>query len=58
MIKHTQTSRRQFADELFELVSPFREIGAYRVKWKTAKIHFFQNISFSLFSEAAARGVL
>ena len=32
MIKHTQTIRRQFADELFERVSPFRDIGAWRVK--------------------------
>ena len=28
MVKHTQTIRRQFAEELFELVWPFRGIGA------------------------------
>ena len=31
MIKHTQTIRRQIADELFECVCPFCEIGAKRV---------------------------
>ena len=30
--KHTQTIRRQFADELFECVWPFCGIGAERVK--------------------------
>ena len=34
MVKHTQTIRRQFADELFEYVWPFCEIGAKRVKRK------------------------
>ena len=28
MVKHTQTIRRQFADELFECVWPFGVIGA------------------------------
>ena len=28
MVKHTQTIRRQFAEELFECVWPFCEIGA------------------------------
>ena len=28
MVKHTQTIRRQFADELIERVSPFCGIGA------------------------------
>ena len=28
MVKHTQTIRRQFADELFVCVWPFCEIGA------------------------------
>ena len=32
MVKHPQTIRRQFADELFESVWPFCKIGAYRVK--------------------------
>ena len=32
MVKHTQTIRRQIADELFECVWPFCEIGAWRVK--------------------------
>ena len=32
MVKHTQTICRQIADELFECVRPFCEIGAERVK--------------------------
>ena len=32
MIKNTQTIRREIADELFEYVWPFCEIGAERVK--------------------------
>ena len=32
MVKHTQTIRRQFADELFECVGPVCEIGAWRFK--------------------------
>ena len=32
MVKHTQTIRRQIADELFEFAWPFCEIGAKRVK--------------------------
>ena len=32
MVKHTQTIRCQIADELFECVWPFCEIGAWRVK--------------------------
>ena len=32
MVKHTQTIRRQFADELFACVWPFSGIGTYRVK--------------------------
>ena len=28
IVKHTQTIRRQFAEELFECVWPFRDIGA------------------------------
>ena len=32
MVKHTQTIRRRFADELFECVWPFCEIGAETVK--------------------------
>ena len=31
MVKHTQTIRRQIADELFECGWPFCEIGAKRV---------------------------
>ena len=37
MVKHTQTIRRQFADELFECVRPFYEIGASRVILNTIK---------------------
>ena len=31
MVKHTQTIRRQIADDLFECVWPFYGIGAKRV---------------------------
>ena len=31
MVKHTQTIRGQFADELFECIWPFCGIGAWRV---------------------------
>ena len=31
MVKHTQTIRRQIADELFERVWPFCGIGAQRL---------------------------
>ena len=31
MVKHTQTIRRQFVEELFEFVWPFCEIGTWRV---------------------------
>ena len=34
MVKHIQTIRRQFADELFECVWLFCEIGAKRVNLK------------------------
>ena len=36
MVKHTQTIRRQIADELFECVWPFCEIGG-----KTVKVMYF-----------------
>ena len=32
MVKHTQTIRRQFSEELFECVWPFCGVGAQRVK--------------------------
>ena len=32
MVKRTQATRRQFADELFEFVRPFCGVGAERVK--------------------------
>ena len=32
MVKHTQTIRRQFADELFKSAWPFCDIGAQMVK--------------------------
>ena len=32
MVKHTQTVRRQIADELFECIWPFYGIGAYELK--------------------------
>ena len=45
MAKHTQTIRRQNADELFECVWPFCEIGAQRVKktkFAILKFTYFQ----------------
>ena len=38
MAKHTQTIRRQIADELFGCVWRFCEIGAWRVKERTANV--------------------
>ena len=32
MVKHTPIIRRQIADELFEYVWPFCQIGTYRIK--------------------------
>ena len=36
MVKHTQTLRRQFGDELFECVWPLCDIGAESVKQLSA----------------------
>ena len=44
MVKHTQTIRRQFTDELFECVWTFCKIGAKRVIQR--KIRFTCRISF------------
>ena len=43
---HTQTIRRQFADELFECVCPFCGIGAERVKLNNVNLinKWFQGI--------------
>ena len=44
MVKHTQTICRQFADELFECVWPFCEIGAEGLDWiKQLIIHVATN---------------
>ena len=40
MVKHTQTIRHQFADELFECVWPFWGLDALRVK--TLKVVLLQ----------------
>ena len=37
MVKHTQTIRRQFGDELFERVWLFCEIGTQRVNGQNTK---------------------
>ena len=37
MVKHTQTSRREIADELFECIWAFCGIGALRAKYKIIK---------------------
>ena len=37
MVKHSQTIRRDFADELFECVWPFCEVGVKRVKYQDQK---------------------
>ena len=47
MVKHTQTIRRQIADELFECVGSFYEIGAKRAKFeKLTEPGFLEEISF------------
>ena len=38
MVKHNQTIRRQIADELFECVWPFCEIGAKRVNRMISRV--------------------
>ena len=44
MVKHTQIIRQQFADELFECVWPFCEIGAKGVNTnQKAKNHLGPN---------------
>ena len=47
MAKHTQTIRRQFANELFECVWPFCGIGAERVKERKVLIKDFV-LSFTM----------
>ena len=37
MVKHTYSTRRQIAGELFESVGPFREIGVKRVNTPLAR---------------------
>ena len=44
MVKHTQTIRQQIADELFECVRPFYEIGT-----KGFKSSYFQSLYFALY---------
>ena len=47
MVKHTRTIRQQFADELFECVWLFCEIGAWRVNWiSTREVKIDQSIKF------------
>ena len=58
MVKHIQTIRRQFADELFEGIWSFCEAGAYRVKnpinsftsswYKAGRIKSIENTIISL----------
>ena len=44
MVKDTQTIRRQIADEFFECVWPFFEIGAKRVKIIVTRLfHYVEN---------------
>ena len=61
MVKHTQTIRRQIADELFECVWPFCEIGAKRVngqgcykdekKLCTIPYYYYLNINIIIFPD-------
>ena len=46
MVKHTQTIRRQTADELFECVWLFCEIGAKRDKGLNKNMHFIVDLLF------------
>ena len=43
MVKHTQTICQQIADELFESVWPFFEIGTERVKLFNSVLNFWVN---------------
>ena len=40
MVNHTQTIRRQFADELFECFWPFCEVTS--IKFYKSELHFFK----------------
>ena len=41
MVKHTQTTRRQIADELFECVWLFCEIGACKVALYYVALYYY-----------------
>ena len=47
MVKYIQTIRREIADELFECVWKFCEIGAKRVKYKMQLFKITVNGCFS-----------
>ena len=54
MVKHTQTIRRQFPNELFECVWPFCWIGAEKVnsifqKKKQSKNYALKELEFLVF---------
>ena len=63
MVKHTQTIRRQIAEELFEYIGPFCGIGAERVKEETSvhvlyraicknfQKYFYSELFWATFSE-------
>ena len=48
MFKHTQTIRRQFADEYFECVWPFCGVGIWRVKLLLVKFLNLKSIKIKL----------
>ena len=47
MVKHTQTIRWQFVDELFECVWSFYEIGAERVNLKFLQTNIHKTFSLA-----------
>ena len=50
MVKHTQTIRQQFAEELFECVWPFCGVGAFyensNRRWKVLRKYLLKGSSF------------
>ena len=55
MVKHTQTIRRQIADELFECVWLFCQIGAKRDNQPTTKQRSYNIFVFWTFSRVPSK---
>ena len=56
MAKHTQTIRQQIAEELFECVWPFCEIGAERFNSGSVTLSFTQSKLIALSAKKKKKG--